>query len=136
MAILAGLWVVLTYFICAYADMPTDTNLVITLFTLIWGIVFFLMWQRNQTRRIWPVFLGLLVACWWPSLNWIAYKDIVIPNNNVSTVIIHLPWYASWTAKFIYALIPVIAGYAWKIKRYYDKKNAAQPIAGKARKSA
>lgn len=130
MAILAGLWVVLTYFVCAYLGMPTDTRLAITLLTLIWGIVFFLLWQRGQTRRIWPIFLGLLVACWWPMFNWISYKDLIAPGNESSTVIINLPWYATWTAKFIYSFIPIIAGYAWKIKRYYNnKKSAATPTA-------
>lgn len=136
MAILAGLWVVLTYFACAYMGMPTDTCLLITLFTLIWGIVFFLMWQRGQTCLIWPVFLGLLVACWWPSLNWLASKDIVMPDNSASTVIINLPWYATWTAKLIYSLIPIIAGYAWKIKRHYNKKSTGQPATKQTNKPA
>ena len=66
LAILAGLWVVLTYFLAAYTGMPTHTALLITVLTLIWAIVFFLLWQRNRVRLLAGVYGlagGLLVAC-------------------------------------------------------------------------
>ncbi|WP_066567247.1 hypothetical protein [Snodgrassella sp. CFCC 13594] len=127
MAVLAGLWVILTYFLSSYAGMPTHTALLITLFTLIWAIVFFLMWQRSQTRFIWPIFLGLLVACWWPAITWFAYKDVILPGTDMSTIILSLPWYATWTAKFIYAFIPVVVGYIIKWRWHQRRQTPAQP---------
>ncbi|WP_037586803.1 hypothetical protein [Stenoxybacter acetivorans] len=117
MAILALLWVLLTYFLCRCAAMPIHTLLFITLFTFIWAVSFFLLWQRNLTRFIWPLFLGLLVACWWPALDWLAEKNLLLPQVANQTLIINLPWYATWTAKSIYALVPVIVGYLimWKL---------------------
>ena len=118
LAILAGLWVVLTYFLAAYTGMPTHTALLITVLTLIWAIVFFLLWQRNRVRLLWPVFMGLLVACWWPALDWLAIKDLLPLNIAADTIIVSRPWYATWTAKFIYAILPMLAGYVliWKLK--------------------
>ncbi len=111
LAILAGLWVVLTYFLAAYTGMPTHTALLITVLTLIWAIVFFLLWQRNRVRLLWPVFMGLLVACWWPFLDWWAVKDLVLPGGD--TIVLQRPWYASWTFKLVLAVLPVLGGYAW-----------------------
>ena len=62
MAVLAGIWVVITFIICRYLHLPTDTGLLVTTLTLIWALVFFLLWQRGRTCKIWPVFLGLLVC--------------------------------------------------------------------------
>lgn len=128
MAVLASLWVVLTYFMASYAGMPVHTALLITVLTLLWALVLFLLWQRNRTRLLWPVFLGLLVACWWPALDWLAVKDLLIPGVESSTIILNLPWYATWTAKLIYALLPILGGYAmmWKLK--YHRSNRDQTI--------
>ena len=119
MAILAALWVVLTYFIADYLGAATHTALLISALTLIWALVFFILWQRNITHLIWPVFLGLLVACWWPFLDWYAVSDILVPGASSETIVIAKPWYATWTFKMIIAAIPVLAGYAvkWKFKR-------------------
>ena len=119
MAILAALWVVLTYFIADYLGAPTHTAHLISALTLIWALVFFILWQRNITHLIWPVFLGLLVACWWPFLDWYAVSDILVPGASSETIVIAKPWYATWTFKMIIAAIPVLAGYAvkWKFKR-------------------
>lgn len=118
MAVLAGLWVVLTYFVADYTGMPTHTVLLITALTLIWAAVLFLLWQRNRVRLIWPCFLGLLIACWWPLFDWLAVKDVVNPAALGDTIIVARPWYATWTAKFIYALIPTLLAYVvlWKLK--------------------
>ncbi len=65
MAILAALWVVLTYFIADYLGAPTHTALLISALTLIWALVFFILWQRNITPDLAGVsrpFGGLLVA--------------------------------------------------------------------------
>lgn len=117
MAVLAGLWVVLTYLLADHLGIHTHTVLLITALTLIWAVVFFLLWQRGRIRWIWPLFLGLLVACWWPALDWMAIKDIAMDNPEGLIVLSH-PWYATWTAKIIYAAIPTLAGYAviWKLK--------------------
>ena len=119
MAILAALWVVLTYFLADYFGAPTHTVLLITALTLIWAIVFFIVWQRNVSRLVWPLFLGLLVACWWPFLDWYAVSDILVPGASTDTIMISKPWYATWTFKLIIAAIPVLLGYAfkWKMKR-------------------
>lgn len=125
MAILAALWVVLTYFIADYLGAPTHTTLLITALTLIWAIVFFIVWQRNASRLIWPLFLGLLVACWWPFLDWYAVSGILVPGASGDTIVIAKPWYATWTFKIILAVIPVLLGYAvkWKLKGKYPITN-------------
>ena len=117
MAILAALWVVLTYFIADYLGAPTHTALLISALTLIWALVFFILWQRNITHLIWPVFLGLLVACWWPFIDWFAIRGFVTPESINDTIVLNRPWYDTWTAKIIWALIPTVLGYVYKWKR-------------------
>ncbi|KLT72182.1 membrane protein [Neisseria arctica] len=119
MAVLAALWVALTYFIADYFGAPTHTTLLISLLTLVWAVVFFILWQRNLTRLIWPIFLGLLAACWWPYLDWIAIRDIVVPGATTDTIVIAKPWYATWTFKSILSVVPVLIGYGikWKLSR-------------------
>ncbi|MCS4533343.1 hypothetical protein [Neisseria montereyensis] len=124
-AILAALWVVLTYLITDYFGAPTQTKLLISALTLICAAVCFILWQRHLSRAIWPFFFGLLVACWWPYLDWVAVRDILVSDGNVSnTIVIAKPWYATWTFKWIIAVIPVILGYAikWKLHNKYKKQ--------------
>ena len=125
MAILAVLWVVLTYFLADYFGAPTHTALLITALTLIWAVVFFIVWQRNVSRLVWPLFLGLLVACWWPFLDWYAVSDILVPGASTDTIVIAKPWYATWTFKLIIAAIPALLDYAlkWKMKRKLPVSN-------------
>ncbi|MDF7675510.1 hypothetical protein PT286_02010 [Neisseriaceae bacterium ESL0693] len=114
MAILAGLWVVLTFIICRYINMPTDTGLLTTALTLLWALVFFLLWQRGLSRSIWPVFLGILVICWWRAIYWSGTQIVLNGNNQAQT---EISWYAQWPALIIYALIPVAIGYFIKWQR-------------------
>ncbi|MCP2041385.1 putative neutral ceramidase superfamily lipid hydrolase [Neisseria sp. HSC-16F19] len=119
MAVLAGLWVVLTYLLADYIGIHTHTALLITALSLIWAAVFFMLWQRSRIRWIWPLFLGLLVACWWPALDWLAVKDIAMDNAD-GLIVLSRPWYATWTAKLIYAAIPILIGYIiiWKLSHH------------------
>ncbi|MDO4641152.1 MAG: hypothetical protein Q4A84_05545 [Neisseria sp.] len=119
MAVLAALWVVLTYFLAGYIGAPTQTALLIAALTLIWAGVFFMLWQRGHSAWSWPVFLGLLVACWWPALDWYAIRNLVAAGVASETIVIGKPWYASWTFKIILAVVPVVLGYGfkWKIAR-------------------
>lgn len=118
MAVLALLWVVLTYFLAAYFAAPTQTALLITVLTLVWAAVFFGLWQRNKTNLIWPLFLGLLVACWWPFIDWLAIHSIVTPEAAGETIVVNKPWYDSWTAKGILSAIPTALGYLFKWKQH------------------
>ena len=79
MSILAGIWVVLTFIFCRYLHLPTDTGLLVTTLTLLWTLVFFLLWQRGSIRKIWPIFLGLLVMCWWRAIYWSASINVLNP---------------------------------------------------------
>ena len=79
--VLAVLWVVLTYFLAAFCGADAYTVMLITGLTLIWAAVCFRFWQKGWERTIWPVFLGCLVACWWPMLDWLAVKDIIVPTT-------------------------------------------------------
>ncbi|HFC6393979.1 hypothetical protein [Neisseria bacilliformis] len=115
-AVLAALWVAASYFAAARFGAPAHTALLIAVLTLLWAIVFFLLWQRERTRLLWPLFLGLLAACWWPMLDWYAVRGIVPPETAGEMIVIAKPWYASWTFKIILALIPAAAGYAWMFK--------------------
>lgn len=121
MAILAGLWVVLTFILCRYINMPTDTGLLTTALTLLWAVVFFLLWQRNLTRNIWPLFIGILVMCWWRAIYWSASQIILSGDNHART---EISWYGSWPALIIYALIPVIIGYLLKWYCHKNRKTA------------
>ncbi len=123
MSILAGIWVVLTFIICRYLRLPTDTGLLITALTLIWALVFFLVWQRGNSRQIWPIFLGLLVMCWWRAIYWSASFNILNADNIVQN---NISWYGTWPALIIYALIPVIAGYLFKWFRYKKQKTTTK----------
>lgn len=115
MAVIAALWVVLTYFCAVYLGAPAQTALLITALTLLVMIPLFLLWQRNRAGWLWPLFLGCLVACWWPFLDWWAVKDVVMPAGG--TIVLQRPWYASWTFKMILSLLPVAAGYVWIWRR-------------------
>lgn len=121
MAILAGLWVVLTFIICRYINLPTDTGLLTTTLTLLWVLVFFIFWQRNLTQTIWPLFLGLLVVCWWRAIYWLASQVILTNGNNVHT---NISWYGSWPTLILYALVPVIIGYLIKWQRRRQQQHA------------
>lgn len=120
--VLGLLWVVLTYFLTSYLGADTYTSLVITGFTLLWAVVCFMLWQRDLSRMIWPWFLGLLVACWWPLFDWFAVKDFIETGAESQAIVVAKPWYASWTFKIILALIPVALGYFIKFKRARQAK--------------
>ncbi|EGV35478.1 hypothetical protein [Neisseria weaveri] len=121
LAVLAGLWVILTYLAANYLGMPMESKLTVTGFTLLWAIVCFMLWQRNLNCAVWPFFFGALVACWWPYLDWLAVRDITALSAN-DTIVIAKPWYATWTFKGIAAAIPVVIGYLVKWKRYRARK--------------
>ena len=110
--ILALLWVVLSYYIAAILISDAYTILLITVLTFVWAAICFLLWQRNLSRHIWPLFLGSLVACWWPYFTWLASD---VPEGT---------WYSGWTFKSIIALIPVVAAYLFKWKRSRKNKIA------------
>jgi hypothetical protein len=124
MAVLAGIWVAITFIICRYLQLPTDTGLLVTTLTLIWALVFFLLWQRGRTSNIWPVFLGLLVMCWWRAIYY-SSTEIILNKDNSTSTLVH--WYGSWTALIIYALIPLIAGYGFKWWQHKRRK-PQQPV--------
>lgn len=115
------LWLALTYFISNYMGLPTYTVFLITGLTLAWVIVCFSLWQKGFSPLIWPFFLGFLVACWWPFLDWFAIKDIIVPGSESEAIIITKPWYATWSMKLILAATPIILGYfiKWKQSRKY-----------------
>lgn len=115
--VLGLLWVAFTYFLTAYLGADTYTSLLITGFTLLWAVVCFVLWQRDLSRMVWPCFLGLLAACWWPLLDWFAVKDVIVPGMESEAIVVAKPWYAGWTFKIILALIPVALGYFVKFKR-------------------
>ncbi|MCF7521339.1 hypothetical protein L4G92_04655 [Neisseria sp. ZJ106] len=105
--ILALAWTALSYFAAAAFSGDAYTVLLITISTAVWAAVCFLIWQRNLSRHVWPLFLGTLTACWWPLLN-------RLDGGNTSG---EAAWYAGWTFKLILALIPAAAGYAYKWKK-------------------
>lgn len=123
--VLAVLWVVLTYFLAAFCGADAYTVMLITGLTLIWTAVCFRFWQKGWERKIWPVFLGSLVVCWWPMLDWLAVKDIIVPNSEAAAIVVAKPWYADWIFKSFLALLPVVAGYAFKWKRSRHVRNLA-----------
>ncbi|EFE48845.1 hypothetical protein NEIELOOT_02436 [Neisseria elongata subsp. glycolytica ATCC 29315] len=89
------------------------------------GGSFVLLWQRDRIRLIWPLFLGLLTACWWPLLDWYAVSKFVGPGAVADTIVINKPWFASWTFKIVLALVPTVAAYAVKYKHYRNHRHDA-----------
>lgn len=116
LAALGLIWVASTFFLCRRLGMDFVYCLQIAGATLLWVIVLFVLWQRGKTRLIWPLFCGLLVACWWPVLDWIALPQLT-PVTGSDLIILQRPWYASWTFKILLALAAVSAGYAWLFVR-------------------
>ena len=60
MAVLAALWVILTYFVLTYIGAHLETSLTITGLTLLWCVVAFVFWQKKlpfkhpwQVRSFW-----------------------------------------------------------------------------------
>lgn len=123
-AVLGALWVVLTWVVAAYFGIPAQTALLITVLTLLWTIVVYLLWARALLGWVWPIFLGLLVACWWPALDWLAIRDVLTPDAQTGTIILNKPWYATWTFKFILALVPVALGYGAAFMAVRKRKQA------------
>ena len=124
-AVIGILWVILSYFIADYLGAPTQPPLLICVLSLLWVIVAFAVWQRHWMDWVWPVFLGLLVACWWPLLDWLAIKDIILPSANTDTIVIAKPWYDTWTFKIILSIVPMLIGYAAKWRLSSARKSRA-----------
>ena len=71
------------------------------------------------------VLLGLLLACWWPYLDWMVIRN-AIPEGTASgdVIIVKRPWYATWTFKLVLSALPVIGGYLWKWQQSRKRKAA------------
>lgn len=113
--VLALCWVGLTYFAAAAFTGDTYTTLLISGLTLAWALVCFALWQRNLSRLIWPLFIGTLVACWWPLLDWFAFKDYA--DSTQEALAIDAPWYTGWTFKLILAIVPTLFAFYWRWQR-------------------
>lgn len=125
MAVLAALWVVLTYFILNYIHTDLVTMLTITGCTLLWCIVAFVFWQKNLMTWVWPVFVGLLIACWWPIFDWLYFHLNGIDTARINEVMmVEKTWYATWTFKLIIAIVPTLIAYvvAWKFAQKRKQK--------------
>lgn len=124
MAVLAALWVIFTYFILSYNDVRTETTLTITGLTLLWAVVAFVFWQKNLMAWLWPIFVGLLIACWWPFWDWYAVKDVIDQSRIGETLLLTKPRYATWEFKFAIAIIPTLLAYvgAWKLAQKRKQK--------------
>jgi hypothetical protein len=124
MAVLAALWVILTYFVLTYIGAHLETSLTITGLTLLWCVVAFVFWQKNLMAWLWPVFIGLLIACWWPFWDWFAIKDVVDTSRIGDTLLMTKPWYATWAFKFAIAIVPTLIAYvaAWKLAQKRKQK--------------
>lgn len=123
MAVLAALWVVVTYVLASLLGASAKYIWLITGLTGVWSLVAFLLWQGNRTHLLWPILLGLLTACWWPYLDWLVLRDIAPAAADASGVLVlQKPWYASWTFKLILSVLPILAGYAWKFHASRQRK--------------
>lgn len=123
MAVLAAVWVVMTYFAAAYTGAEAKSVLLITGLTLVWAVIAFILWQAGRAAALWPVLLGLLVACWWPWLDWMAVRNVLpaaATSNDV--IVLNRPWYATWTFKLILSAIPILGGYVWKWQHHRRRK--------------
>ncbi len=123
MAVIGVLWTILTFYVTRYS-IGTTTNiaLLVTVLTILWIILSFKLWQKAWLGWIWPVMLGLLVACWWPTLDHVANEAML-----TSTTPLAAPWYASWIFKGIIAVMPVLLGYGLAWKMNHNRKNNIIP---------
>lgn len=123
MAVLAALWVVATYVLASFFGASFKYIWLITGLTGIWALVSFLLWQADRAHLLWPILLGLLVACWWPYLDWIAIRNIGPSAADVGgMIVLQKPWFASWTFKLILSALPIIGGYCWKFHALRQRK--------------
>lgn len=106
MAVLAIVWIVITFFITRYINLTYQAGLMVTGLTLLWALCFFLLWRRDWTRFVWPLFLGLFVACWLPALH--DYSWQVSPDN-----VLIAPWYVSKYFQIILVSLPIVLGYLY-----------------------
>ena len=125
MTVLAAVWVIMTYFAAAYLGADLKSTLMITGLTLVWAVIAFVLWQAGRAAVLWPVLLGLLLACWWPYLDWMVIRS-AIPEGTASgdVIIVKRPWYATWTFKLVLSALPVIGGYLWKWQQSRKRKAA------------
>lgn len=122
MAILGALWTVVTYFLAAYVTSANVKYVVlITGLTAIWSVVSFFLWKFDRWLFLWPILLGLLVACWTPWLDWFALRGVATVSNE-ALLVVQKPWYAGWTFKGILIVIPIILGYLLKIRAHRQRR--------------
>lgn len=122
-AVIGILWVIATYFIGYYLGADASTRWSITLFTFAWFVLSFYLWRHNLITFVWPIFLGMLIACWTPYLDWIAIRDYVAMNPGKDVIILTRPWYASLPFKLVLCSLPVLIAYLsmWKRSRIRHK---------------
>ena len=123
MAVLAGLWVVASYFLAGFTGASAKYVFLITGLTLGWSALSFTVWRADRLSAWWPVLLGLMAACWWPWLDWLVVRGVV-PESSNGVIVLNKPWYASWTFKLTVSLLIAAAGYAYKWQRGRRRRNA------------
>ncbi|MDO4434250.1 MAG: hypothetical protein Q4B82_06690 [Alysiella sp.] len=127
MAILGVFWVVLTYFLAAYAVQGSVKYVfLITGLTALWTLLAFFVWQRNRWLDFYPVLMGLLVVCWWSWLDWLAVPQSVITQDEVDMATLHTPWYVTLTFKIIIASLPIVALYILKWRKQRERRMNGQ----------
>lgn len=109
MAVLFAAWVALTYFVAARLGVSGKYVLLVTGLTAGWAVLGFAVWKAGYAGALWPVFIGLLAACWWPWLDGLAVRGAA-----GDALIVAAPWYASWPFKLLTALSLTVAGYVHK----------------------
>ncbi|MDO4696612.1 MAG: hypothetical protein Q4A49_03660 [Neisseria sp.] len=122
MAILAAVWIVFTYFAASWFGAPGQTALLIAALNTVWTLVLFFLWLRGRHSLIWPLFLGLAAACWFPLLDWFAVSRLHIGGTPANDYPFETPWFASLPFKTVSAVLPVIAAYTFKFKQYRKRK--------------
>ena len=123
LAVIAVIWLIITFFIGRYVGMDSAGIIKTVAATALWSFVLFILWQKDRLNFIWPWFVGLLIACWWPYLDWLAKKDM--PAETIGdALIISAPWYATRKFKLILAFVPVVAAYIFMWKKHRQSSTA------------
>ncbi len=109
----------MAYFIHGYYALPLPFGLYSSLSIALWTITLFMLWKYNALTWLWPIWVGLFVACWFPLLGYWAQSTAA---GQTDAFLLTTPWYDTWTTKIILFVAPTLIAYYAAYRLYQKKK--------------